>query len=188
MSPIFRGDCRFEIADSGQLEFLALFMISTSFFSSVEFENVERLKEAGGRTTGAFGDKEMGQRKAEDTLEWLQICADSGDSWSADGVKWKRGRGRSYQMYPISSSLSSSSSSWSSTAPRGWSRPRLFFCRPRPLGDGASSWSSSKMTAPPLPKSPDVSWSSSQLGFPCFLEPAISLPYLSTHQHWPVLP
>lgn len=26
-----------------------------------------------------------------------------------------------------------------------------------------------------------------QFGFPCFLEPAISLPYLSTHQHWPVL-
>ena len=27
-----------------------------------------------------------------------------------------------------------------------------------------------------------------QLGLPCFLEPAISFPYLSTHQHWPMLP
>ncbi len=27
-----------------------------------------------------------------------------------------------------------------------------------------------------------------QVGFPCLRDPAISLPYLSTHQHWPVLP
>ena len=44
--------------------------------------------------------------------------------------------------------------------PAVWIRPLRSFCRPPPTS-GSSSWSSSRITAPPLPKSPELSRSSS---------------------------
>lgn len=67
-----------------------------------------------------------------------------------------------YHMYPTSSSLSSSSSSSSSVT----ARVRTLSFPSLSLGPSSrsSSRSSSRTTEPPLPKSPEVSWSSSETG------------------------